>query len=509
MRRFDFKGDDAQYVSFLEDIVQKSGLLQPAKLPPSTEGHTHSAYVSSRNRHQHTPPTSEDEETMVSRQLRIIQYDPFETEKSNRLRPSKERWQKELDRLLSLVPNIEALDTKAQEMGLGDNQIVISSLVDGFIIGNHGGPDATSIPLPDSGFVLALRKYALFTKKSHNEARLLSCLARFQELVFVSFCDVALGLGEAKDRVHDAMRLYISNSEGRNLDKIISGARWVNRCITSLSITPWGSRSPEIFILGGQTTNFYGRYAETGYKCTPYFLNLLQQRAKGFSAGTTADLTRDLFQRYYDGKFTGLNSQQTPPSPPKRRGNTNFCVNSRQAKRRAPTDYSKRHISKSIHEIVRIPQLGPLAGRHNSEQIYTDRNDSTSSPAISTGDGCPDPDTFHRVAREPPDFDVFQFDSSQAQFGIPPEFDVFESPSAQSCYPPEFNIFRFDSPSARLNIPSIFSDIQSDPPTGAQFDVFQFDSLCNTNDGAADISRGLDLEGQNAVGPSLPSNIQV
>jgi hypothetical protein len=247
MRRFNFEGDDAQYISFLESIVQNSGLLQPVTLPPSTEGHTYSAYESSRNRRQHTPPTSEDEETAVSQRLQIIEYDPSETT-SKPPRPSKERWQKELDCLLSSA-NIEILDKKAQEMGLGDNQIIISGLVNGFIICDYG-LHATSTPLPVSEFLLTLRKYALFTKKCSNEAQLLSCLARFQDLVFVSFCDVALGLGEAKDLVHDAMRLYISNSEGKNLDRIISGARWVNRCITELSKTAWSSRSPEIFLLG-------------------------------------------------------------------------------------------------------------------------------------------------------------------------------------------------------------------------------------------------------------------
>jgi hypothetical protein len=122
---------------------------------------------------------------------------------------------------------------------------------------------------------------------------------------------------------------------------------------------------------------------------------------------------------------------------------------------------------------------------------------------------------FHRIPRAPPDFNVFQFDSSQTQFDIPREIDdvfQFGYPSTQLCFPPEFNVFQFDSPSARFNIPSIVSAIESDPlpdQSNAQFDGFQLDSFHNTNDEVAGISRGLDLEGQNAVRPSLPFDTQV
>ncbi|KOC10270.1 hypothetical protein AFLA70_265g001371 [Aspergillus flavus AF70] len=542
MRRFDFDGDDAQYISFLEDIVHNAGLLQPATLPPSTEEHTHPAYESSRNRRQHTTPTSKDEKTTVP-QFQIIEYNPSET-KSKPPRHNKERWQKEIDCLLSLA-NIKILNSKAQEIGLGDNQIVISGLVSGFNVSDYC-PDADSISLPVSEFLLSLRKYALFTKKCNNEARLLSCLARFQDLIFVSFCVVALGLGEAKDCVHEAMKLYISNSEGQHLDRIISGARWVNRCITELSKTAWSLRSPEIFLLGEQTINFYGRYAEAGSQSTPYFLNSLQELAKGFSdaeqttripisipcivkllsgpaielsaicdiLGYDQSLTMDLFRRHYDSKFTFLNSQQSPSSLLKHRDDTDCPLNHREAKRRAHTNYSGWHISNTAHDMVRTPQSGPTVQRRSSEQIYTDRNDSTPSSEIDTGDGCSDPDMFRRVPTAPPDFNIFQFDSSQNQLDIPPEFDVFQFgyPSAQLCFPPEFNIFQLNTPSTRFSTPSMFSAVQSDPLSGqsnAQTDGFQFDEFQETNNEAANISRGLNLEGQNVVGSSLPFDTQV
>lgn len=222
----------------------------------------------------------------------------------------------------------------------------------------------------------------------------------------------------------------------------------------------------------------------------------------------------DLFRRHYDSKFTFLNSQQSPSSLLKHRDDTDCPLNHREAKRRAHTNYSGWHISNTAHDMVRTPQSGPTVQRRSSEQIYTDRNDSTPSSEIDTGDGCSDPDMFRRVPTAPPDFNIFQFDSSQNQLDIPPEFDVFQFgyPSAQLCFPPEFNIFQLNTPSTRFSTPSMFSAVQSDPLSGqsnAQTDGFQFDEFQETNNEAANISRGLNLEGQNVVGSSLPFDTQV
>lgn len=254
MRRFHFEGDDAHYIVFLEDIVQKYGLLQPT---PSTVRGNSQVSKATTNNFQHTPPPSDNEERATSEQLQIIQYEPTKAKKDDRIRVTKERWRTELDSLLSPFPSIDALELKAEEMGLGDNQIVVSSLVDGFAlyknVADAANGEAFATFDPDA--LGALRRYALFTKKSSDEARLFWCLAKFQDLIFVSFCDVVLGIGESKNRVHEVMRLYISDSEGQNLDKIISGARWVNSCIVNLCQTAWGFRSPEVFVLGKSVWN--------------------------------------------------------------------------------------------------------------------------------------------------------------------------------------------------------------------------------------------------------------
>ncbi|KAH1590883.1 hypothetical protein KXX44_008951 [Aspergillus fumigatus] len=266
-RRFLFEGDDAQYIRFLEDIVQRSGLVPP--LAPSTQkdGNDPQPCEHLRGIDTHTPPASEDERT-ASQELQIIQIDPSKNRSGSRTRPNTERWKKELDEFIGRVCDINNLELRRKELGLGDNQAVITSLIKGFAFADDR-LNTSDFSLSDSSLLRTLSNYAQFTKKSTD---VLSCLAHFRDLVFVSFCDVVLGCGEGKDKVHDAMRLYISDSSGQNLDKIISGSRWVNRCIANLSKTYWGLRSSEIFVVNGQTLNFYGRYAACGYESEPYIM---------------------------------------------------------------------------------------------------------------------------------------------------------------------------------------------------------------------------------------------
>ncbi|GFG16625.1 hypothetical protein IFM61392_09604 [Aspergillus lentulus] len=279
-RRFLFEGDDAQYIRFLEDIVQRSGLALPLALSTSPQDGNDPQPCECPGRIvTHTPPASEDEERTESQELQIIQIDPSKNHSGSRARPNTERWKKELDDFIGRVCDINNMELRRKELGLGDNQAVIASLMEGFSFADDYH-NTSGFSRSDSSLLRTLSNYARFTKKSTD---VLSCLAHFRDLVFVSFCDVVLGSGEGKDKVHDAMRLYISDSSGQNLDKIISGSRWVNRCIANLSKTYWGLRSSEIFVLNGQTLNFYGRYAACGYESEPYIMARLGKQAGSLS----------------------------------------------------------------------------------------------------------------------------------------------------------------------------------------------------------------------------------
>ncbi|RHZ48776.1 hypothetical protein CDV55_102062 [Aspergillus turcosus] len=283
-RRFLFEGDDTQYIKFLEEIVQRSGLVPPLALSATPKaGYDPQPYEYPREIAIHTPPASEDEGRTASQELQIIQFDPSKKYSRSRTRPNTERWKKELDDFIGRVCDINDMEARRKDLGLGDNQTVISSLIDGFSFTDNQ-LNTSGFSLSDSSILRTLSNYAHFTKKSTD---VLSCLAHFRDLVFVSFCDVVLGSGEGRDRVHDTMRLYISDSSGQNLDKIISGSRWVNRCIANLSKTYWGLRSSEIFVLNGQTLNFYARLS-----------------AISDILGYDQVCTLECFRKYYAGRFS-------------------------------------------------------------------------------------------------------------------------------------------------------------------------------------------------------------
>lgn len=184
MRRFHFDGDDTDYVVFLEDLVQRHGLLQPTRLSTSST-------LRGDNGFQHsTPPPSDNEERVKPEKFQIIQYEPTKAKKGTRAQATKERWRSELDSLLSRFPSIDALESKAQGTGLGNNHIFVSSLVDGFALSEKVADAANDEAFDALG---VLRRYALFTKKASDEARLVSCMAKFQDLFLCLFAMSSLG----------------------------------------------------------------------------------------------------------------------------------------------------------------------------------------------------------------------------------------------------------------------------------------------------------------------------
>ncbi|GFF96247.1 hypothetical protein IFM53868_08441 [Aspergillus udagawae] len=246
-RLFPFAGDDAQYISFLEDVIQRSGLVGSTGLTMVPEG---TSSLASSGPACHTPPPSEDEGCQTPEELQIIPYSPEKKsgQVSNGIssQPNQQRRDRELVDFVSQIPNINQLDLRIKELGLGDNRIVISSAVGAF---TKDGTNSGNFPISTSPALLALCKYALATNQSHEEATLHKRLSRFQELIFLCLCDVVMKSGEPKEKIHEIMSLHLSNYSWQYLDRLLCGSRWVNRCIIELSETAWGLRSAEIFIL--------------------------------------------------------------------------------------------------------------------------------------------------------------------------------------------------------------------------------------------------------------------
>lgn len=245
-RLYQFKGSDADYISFLErTLVETSiyfctnGVADPPSdpLPITTTASGVSADLLPAR------PALGNQKGETQPGLQIVQYDPSRVASRPCATP---RWQQELDRLLVEIPDVDSWETRRAKVNLKDNRKVIRMLLNDCASSEDmslaSGSESHSISILDS-----LRSYALFTKEKNTEATFSAKLSLFQELVFVSFCAVALKAGVSKDAILSALRLYISDSGEEHLMKIISGATWANQCISSLSNTAWGSKSSEIF----------------------------------------------------------------------------------------------------------------------------------------------------------------------------------------------------------------------------------------------------------------------
>jgi hypothetical protein len=94
-----------------------------------------------------------------------------------------------------------------------------------------------------------LSEYALSIKAHYAANRQAS---NTQELIFVSLCAVALrNTGRAeKDKIYETMREVLKSESGiPHLQRLIRGAKWANRAVSSLT-SSWKTRSWDILIFG-------------------------------------------------------------------------------------------------------------------------------------------------------------------------------------------------------------------------------------------------------------------
>lgn len=64
--------------------------------------------------------------------------------------------------------------------------------------------------------------YACLTKDFVDKAEYVLMLSRFQEIILVSLCTVLMSLEISTDRFNYVMRIGVSNSENKNLERLRS-----------------------------------------------------------------------------------------------------------------------------------------------------------------------------------------------------------------------------------------------------------------------------------------------
>jgi len=99
----------------------------------------------------------------------------------------------------------------------------------------------------DDGVLASAQAYARATKASQGNATFVHKLQAFRELVFVSLCAVLEACNYPRDEINKTMRIYVSDSEDKNLKRLRSGALWVNHRIVDLDPALEGSATEWFF----------------------------------------------------------------------------------------------------------------------------------------------------------------------------------------------------------------------------------------------------------------------
>jgi hypothetical protein len=162
------------------------------------------------------------------------------------------RWQAPMKRFLNAFQNIDWEAIRHQSGLLDWYELIIGLLM---------GKD-TMCWLPHAHYKLheesdmgtytditgGARKYAFHTLSYRTDTLLACRIQNFQRFIFVSYCAVLIDLEAKHDEVHDIMRICVSDTSSKNLDRYISGARLINKWMDILLRRGWGFRSWEVFL---------------------------------------------------------------------------------------------------------------------------------------------------------------------------------------------------------------------------------------------------------------------
>ena len=274
VRCFPFDGDDAAYIHFLERRVFELENLLCCPPHHRSCAQNEKSPLTDRSSRADRPlvdrePTRSpyrrecsDQVTTHSRDLQVIEFHPnhppIPPRKRTCRRGTKLRWQSSLDNFLSKIPLLSKWGSGGQSPL---EKRKISALVRGHAFPDEASEDPLQSVPTEQDVLPILAKFGEFTTSTKPDGEFCRRLARFRELIFVSFCAVVLKTDINAAEVYEIMRNYSgSKAEDKHLQKLISGAKWANRTIFALSKTRWGSQSWEVFFVGkftSMTPNFY------------------------------------------------------------------------------------------------------------------------------------------------------------------------------------------------------------------------------------------------------------
>ncbi len=208
----DFSGCDDDYIRYLESKVQEC-----------RADHSSACQISTNK--------DKDKDNGLS-----VQFVSYENQIAKRARIGKCRWQSDMDEFLLDIPVAESWEAKRKYYMLAslvENRDAVNLLVNN---PNATASGAEKLHFLGSEFSLLQRAkaYAHLTQGSQIEGRFRTKIGCFQELVLTSLCAVMVQSGYSKDSIESVMRVYISKSNPKHLERLRQGAVWVNRVIGRL-----------------------------------------------------------------------------------------------------------------------------------------------------------------------------------------------------------------------------------------------------------------------------------
>lgn len=300
-RAFQFEGSDKDYIVFLEtqlsaalnrgisETVNVSAISLPSVPASASSNSTSSISVitsdsnvsasiakspSCRLENCDTmtqifhPPASSISRSTDQGHLRFLYYDPIKGQDIDRTRQdipeltfpkqisiSETQGMRELRCFVNEIQESNRWNKKKADLGLNSlqvNKATIEALC-GRKLSSGQQEEPTLYPdnYPSDRKTLVLRgcDYGALAKDKRMKGELLLHVAKFQQLVFVSFCVVMLETGTPIDVVDWMMRHFISDTGPQNLRRLRYGSVWVNTCISKLLDQKWGFKSWELFLL--------------------------------------------------------------------------------------------------------------------------------------------------------------------------------------------------------------------------------------------------------------------
>ncbi|KAB8213783.1 hypothetical protein BDV33DRAFT_209890 [Aspergillus novoparasiticus] len=279
-RAFPFHGSDEEYVSYLEAELLKA--LKPetqqsstTRLPICDELKVlyYDPYTS---KDSEEPPNYENCKGEISAPYARNNFNRDTSDVDNAVgaahdpsTASQER--RELDSFLRKIKSAMSWEKKKKSVRLcsPENNRFVMQILCGKAWGTlrHGEDRQRDLPsLSDKDNRELVRRgcdYGELGKLSSVNGEMILLAAKFQQLVFVSYCSVLLHIGTSKDTVDWMLRRYVADVTPGSLKRIRLGSTWVNRCIAKLLTNGWGFRSWELFLLYPQSMGQYGRFACT------------------------------------------------------------------------------------------------------------------------------------------------------------------------------------------------------------------------------------------------------